>query len=101
MTKQEFTQKVKEYDAVRLQSISDKDYALIEKVYCFHPAISETDGKRQVALLYCEFGMRVFKDMEATADRAKEAEEKIRIARMNLAACLDEYEAIRRGEESE
>lgn len=67
-------------------------------MYTFHPSISETDGKSQVALLWCEFGMRIFYDMEATADKAAIAEKKIRIARENLAACLDEYEAIRRGE---
>ena len=38
-------------------------------------------------------------DMEETADKAALAEKKkIQIARANLAACLDEYEAIRRGE---
>ena len=37
-------------------------------------------------------------DMEETADKAALAEKNIQIARANLAACLDEYEAIRRGE---
>lgn len=68
-------------------------------MYAFHPSISETDGKSQVALLWCEFGIRIFMDMEETADKAALAEKKkIQIARANLAACLDEYEAIRRGE---
>ncbi|MFQ7011397.1 MAG: hypothetical protein ACLRTA_02385 [Clostridia bacterium] len=62
------------------------------------PSISGTDGKSQVALLWCEFGIRIFMDMEETVDKAALAEKKIQIARANLAACLDEYEAIRRGE---
>ena len=98
MTFQEFTQKVKEYDAAWTPQLTEKEYALIEKAYAFHPSISETDGKSQVALLWCEFGIRIFMDMEETADKAALAEKKIQIARANLAACLDEYEAIRRGE---
>ena len=42
MTFQEFTQKVKEYGAARTPQLTEKEYALIEKVYAFHPSISET-----------------------------------------------------------
>lgn len=96
MTIHEFNQKVKEYDKMRTE-ISESDYALIEHVYCFHPSISDAEGKRQVALLYCEFGMRIFQDMKATADKAEAAEKRIQFARTALAAALDEYEAIKEG----
>ena len=97
MTKQEFESALHAYRDMK-QAISPQDYALIEKVYAFHPSISETDGKAQVAMLYAEFGIRVFKDMEATADKAAILEKNIRTKRNELAKALDEFEALRRGE---
>lgn len=97
MTKQEFENALHAYREMKT-AISPKDYALIEKVYTFHPAINEVSGKAQVAMLYAEFGIRVFKDMEATADRAMILEQSIRTKRSELAKALDEYEELRRGE---
>lgn len=97
MTKQEFESALHAYRNMK-EAISPQDYALIEKVYAFHPSISETDGKAQVAMLYAEFGIRVFKDMEATADKAVILEKNIHTKRNELAKALDEFEALRRGE---
>lgn len=97
MTKQEFESALHAYRNIK-EAISPQDYALIEKVYAFHPSISETDGKAQVAMLYAEFGIRVFKDMEATADKAVILEKNIHTKRNELAKALDEFEALRRGE---
>ncbi len=33
-------------------TISDEDYKTIEKVYTWHPAISDTHGKEEIAMLY-------------------------------------------------
>ena len=41
---------------------TDAEYKLIEYVYNFHPAISETDGKEQIAELYVKFGMCLIND---------------------------------------
>lgn len=97
MTKQEFESALHAYREMKT-TISPSDYALIEKVYAFHPAISEVNGKAQVAMLYAEFGIRVFKDMEATADKAVILEKNIHTKRNELAKVLDEYEQLRRGE---
>lgn len=97
MTKQEFESALHAYRNMK-EAISPQDYALIEKVYAFHPSISETDGKAQVAMLYAEFGIRIFKDMEATADKAVILEKSIHAKRAELARALDEFEALRRGE---
>lgn len=97
MTKQEFESALHAYRNMK-EAISPQDYALIEKVYAFHPSISETDGKAQVAMLYAEFGIRIFKDMEATADKAVILEKSIHTKRNELAKALDEFEALRRGE---
>ncbi|HCT63891.1 MAG TPA: hypothetical protein DIC60_01200 [Lachnospiraceae bacterium] len=39
--------------------VSDANYKVIDRVYTFHPSISEVEGKRQIAGLYKSFGMRV------------------------------------------
>lgn len=77
MTKDEF---IKATDA----NISDSEWDIINVVYTFHPSISETEGKRQIAYLYSNFGMRLIRDMEATARRAAYLEGCIRQAQSNL-----------------
>ena len=96
MMKYEFEHCVKELNSVGCK-ISDTDYKLIEKVYTFHPCVSETNGKAQVAWLYNEFGMRIFKDMEATADANMKLEEAIREARRTLQRLLDTADELRKG----
>ena len=96
MMKYEFESCVKELNKVGCK-VSDNDYALIEKVYTFHPSVSETHGKAQVAWLYNEFGMRIFRDMEATADANMKLEEAIRDARRTLQRLLDTADELRKG----
>ena len=89
MTKQEFMNKVAE----------DTDYALIERVYTFHPAISETEGKRQIAELYVNFGMVLIMDMLPRAEVMAKKESELREARAALSRIQEEIEEIRRGGE--
>ena len=96
MMKHEFETKLSELEPIQ-RTVSDDDYKLIEYVYTFHPSISETDGKRQVALLYHEFGLRVFKDMEATATANQVLESAIRKTRAELQKLLDEADDLRKG----
>lgn len=48
---------------------TDKEYKTIERVYTWHPSISQNghEGQEQIARLYSEFGMRIIYDMEDTA----------------------------------
>ena len=48
-------------------TVSLRDYSIIEKVYAWHPAISETEGKEQIAEIYKKYGMVVIYDMLETA----------------------------------
>ena len=96
MMKCEFEAKLSELEPIQ-RTVSDDDYKLIEYVYTFHPSISETEGKRQVALLYHEFGLRVFKDMEATATANQVLESAIRKTRAELQKLLDEADDLRKG----
>ena len=99
MMREEFDRKLEEIRGIS-SHISEEDYKLIEYIYTFHPCISETDGKRQVAGLYHEFGIRIFKDMLETANKNKELEVEIGRARHKLQNLLDEADALRKGAET-
>jgi hypothetical protein len=64
MTKQEFL------DRVTVKSVPDKEWGVIEFVYTWHPLISETKGKDQVAYLYDNFGIGIFNEMLSKAEKA-------------------------------
>ena len=80
MTREEFETNLKAIQAQGCMHCmpmpTEQEYKVIEHVYTFHPSISETEGKKQVAYLYENFGMSIFRDMEARADymRVKEGE---------------------------
>lgn len=77
--------------------VSSIDYAIIEKVYNYHPCIDAVKGKDQIANLYETFGMRIIKDMLPTAERAAELESKIRDTQRELEQLRYEYDALRKG----
>ena len=64
-----------EFEELIQGTISDQDYKVIEKVYQFHPAVSETCGKEEVAELYKSFGMTVFYDMLPRAEKSSGLEQ--------------------------
>ena len=101
MTKQEFMNKVAEVTPKekKIAVVSDTDYALVERVYTFHPAISETEGKRQIAELYVNFGMVLIMDMLPRAEVMAKKESELREARAALSRIQEESEEIRRGGE--
>jgi hypothetical protein len=88
MTKQEFK-------ALTKRSFTDSAYTDIETVYTFHPCISETEGKKQIASLYDTYGTRIIKDMLPTATKAREYEERIAQKRHELEALKDELDELR------
>ena len=96
MMKNEFEERLHDITGISC-SVSDKDYQLIEYIYTFHPSISDTEGKRQVAQLYNDFGIRIFMDMKPTADRNRQLDVEIGRARHHLEALLDEANELRRG----
>lgn len=68
MTKEEFL------DRVLAKDVKEPDFEIIEFVYTWHPLISETEGKEQVAFLYNNFGIGIFWEMLPKAKEAKELE---------------------------
>ena len=98
MNKQEFINKVAEITQ-KIPVVPDREYSIIEKAYTFHPAISETEGKRQIAELYVNFGMVLIMDMLPRAEVMAKKEEELREARAALSRIQEEIEEIRRGGE--
>jgi hypothetical protein len=67
MTKEEFERRIG-------NQVTQEEYDEIEMVYNFHPAISNTDGKNEVAALH---KLGVIPDLVARAERAKGIEAEI------------------------
>lgn len=89
MDKEEFLEKA------GCKTINDDDYQIIEFVYTWHPSIDAVKGKTQVSILYVNFGMRIFKDMYATAEKAKNLEEQLQALRAQERKLKNEYEELR------
>ena len=68
MNKYEFLDACEEYTG-KTQYINNENFAVVEYVYNWHPSISETHGKDQIAMLYCTFGMNIIKDMYPRAEK--------------------------------
>lgn len=57
-----------EFEKLIGKTVSDCDYSIIEKVYTWHPAIDEAEGKDQIATLYETGGMPLIKSMLEAAN---------------------------------
>lgn len=90
MTRQEFNERCE-------VGVSDQEYKKIEFVYTWHPSISETQGKDQIAMLVGTFGMRIIEDMIPTAEKAQELENKRMSLRNQLESINEEYRKLKYG----
>lgn len=99
MNRQEFINEVIEYASaydkeeaiVKVNQLTSKEYECIEFVYNYHPCVDNVTGKKQVAMLFVEFGLRVFSDMKPTADNAKKIETELFKMRRELEQLECEY----------
>ena len=76
MNKDEFCGQVKTITG-STPLITDNDYELIEYVYNFYHTISETEGKKQIAILFNIGGMALIHDMLPRSKRVHELEDQI------------------------
>ena len=95
MTKEEFETRVTCLGSEK--PVSNDEFKIINYVYTFHPAISETEGKSQVAWLFVNLGMRVFNDMTETAKSTEELESRMRSLEHEMDAYEAEYMALKNG----
>lgn len=56
-----------EFEILIGYGVTDKDYELIQFVYTWHPSISDTEGKKQIAELYKTGGILVIDAMKEAA----------------------------------
>lgn len=77
--------------------VSDEDYAIIEKVFLFHPVVSEVSGKEEVAELYKSYGIVVFHDMFPRAERNCELTKQLRQAQAAADRIKQEMEELHQG----
>jgi len=84
MTKAEFVGFLRRIPGHEMAEISQEEYTRIEYVYMFHPAIPDVGGKDVIAHIYAYGGMIVIRDMFPRAQKADEAEQKIRAIRKDI-----------------
>ena len=84
-----------EFEKLIGKTVSVEEYSTIEYIYTYHPAISETEGKAQIARLYTDYGMTVIEDMVERAGKMETAERDLRVARTNVAIIQNRIKALR------
>lgn len=67
-----------EFEKLIGRSVPMEEYKVIEMVYTWHPAISSTEGKKQMQTLYTQFGMSVINAMVPVAKKMIELDEERR-----------------------
>lgn len=77
-----------EFEKLSKRPVTEDEYRSIELVYTFHPSISDTKGKEEIAYLFNTFGMRIILDMVDTANKAKRISTDI----LNTRLLLERYE---------
>ncbi len=65
-----------EFEKLAGGQVSAADYRTIEYVYTWHPSISETDGKTQIADIYRNYGMCVISGMVEAAQYVEDIHNK-------------------------
>lgn len=93
MNKQEFEQRAG-------KTVSDRDYKVIELVYTWHPAISETEGKDQIAAIFNAGGMSVIQDMVETAEMAMGIDNERRKLEQKMNALKERSDRLASGDKS-
>ena len=84
-----------EFEKLIGKTVSDEEYSTIEYVYTWHPAISETEGKAQIADLYKYYGMTVIEDMVERAGNMEKLEGDLRAAQSQVAIIQERIRALR------
>lgn len=93
MTREEFN------ELTITRNATAQEYSIVEYVYSWHPSISDRDGKKQMAWLFDNLGMRVICDMCNTAEKAQRIDEHIRDHERQLADYREQLEKLKTAED--
>lgn len=71
MDKQEFMKEVSHITSpnMNIREVTETEFELIGKVYTWHPTISNIKGKQQVAWMYVNIGITVFRELYDVAEQ--------------------------------
>lgn len=84
----------KEFEEMVGNPVSDADYDVVGTVYQWHPSVSETSGKEEVAELYKSFGITVFLDMLPRAKKNRELSMEFGRLRAEMKRVQEEIEEL-------
>ena len=84
-----------EFETLIGTEVSKEEYDAIEFVYAWHPAISEVDGKQQIATIYKAGGMAVINDMHNRALMAKDIDDMITKCRNRIIFLEDKLSELK------
>jgi hypothetical protein len=84
-----------EFEKLIGKTVSNEEYGTIEYVYTWHPAISETEGKTQIARLYTDYGMTVIEDMLERDGKMEKLEGELRVANTHVAIIQNRIKVLR------
>lgn len=87
-----------EFEKLVEKKVTAEEYKVVEMVYTWHPAIKDTDGKRQIAMLYTEFGMTVIKAMLPVAEKMLELDGAKRELRKKMALIEEREQMLTEGD---
>lgn len=96
MMREEFSRYVEEMGGK--DTLTADQYKTVEFVYTYHPSISETNGKREIASIYVQYGYRVILDMVETAQRVKEIDDEFLSLRKIMTSLREKKDSIANGE---
>lgn len=91
MTKQEF-------EKLARSTVTNEEYKIIEKVYTWHPAIRNTDGKNQIATIFLAGGMAVMKNMQETAEYMIRLDKEMAALKAQMEKVKNRMEAVASGD---
>ena len=61
---------LEEFEALVGHEVPEKDYAVIDEVYGYHPSVADGNGRKRLAEIYkMPSGMRIIRDMLVTAQK--------------------------------
>ena len=88
----------KEFETIAGVHVTPEEYKKIEFVYNWHPSISETEGKMQIATIWNIGGLRLIRDMEESAMHAKAIDDQIRDVKEELVSLERELTLLKEGQ---
>ena len=91
----------KEFEKLVGKEVDDFEYTMVEEVYTWHPSISETNGKQEIATIFKIGGIRIIKDMYATAKCAMNIQHQKDKMRGEMEYLDRQYHALKEGYDME